>query len=182
MNSIHSFTSKSIGRRNAIYIDFWIRIPNTNSRQQVRGVWDTGATSSVITSDVAQALGLVATGKTKVNASGHTAIRSTYIIDMELPNNPDNVIISGLAVTDTSELGGLDVLIGMDVIGMGDFSITHHNGNTCMSFRIPSLHEIDYTENIKLTVKPPKKDMQRILSIGEKKRNAMKGNNKKHRR
>lgn len=35
----------------------------------------------------------------------------------------------------------------MDIIGIGDFSITNFNQKTCMSFRIPSLHEIDYVNN-----------------------------------
>jgi hypothetical protein len=34
--------------------------------------------------------------------------------------------------------GGIDVLIGMDIIGSGDFSVTHHNGNTTFSFCCPS--------------------------------------------
>ena len=35
----------------------------------------------------------------------------------------------------------------MDVISQGDFSITNYNGNTCMSFRKPSMHEIDFCKN-----------------------------------
>jgi len=30
--------------------------------------------------------------------------------------------------------GGIDALIGMDILGMGDFAVTHHNGNTVFSF------------------------------------------------
>ncbi len=40
----------------------------------------------------------------------------------------------------------VDVLIGMDVIGLGDFSITNKDGKTTFSFREPSMEEIDYTE------------------------------------
>jgi uncharacterized protein YecA (UPF0149 family) len=43
-------------------------------------------------------------------------------------------------------LDGIDVLIGMDIITLGDFSVTNFQGNTCMSFRVPSLHQIDYVE------------------------------------
>ena len=32
----------------------------------------------------------------------------------------------------------------MDIIGLGDFSITHCDGRTCMSFRLPSQERIDY--------------------------------------
>ncbi|MCY7409416.1 MAG: SEC-C domain-containing protein [Chitinophagales bacterium] len=42
----------------------------------------------------------------------------------------------------------------MDIIAMGDFSITNLDGNTCMSFRMPSLHEIDYVKNLQLKVNP----------------------------
>jgi hypothetical protein len=43
------------------------------------------------------------------------------------------------------QLGGaIDVLIGMDIIGRGDFSVTCVGGKTCMSFRFPSKATIDY--------------------------------------
>jgi uncharacterized protein YecA (UPF0149 family) len=40
----------------------------------------------------------------------------------------------------------------MDVITLGDFSITNWNDKTCMSYRYPSLHEIDYRKSPKLKV------------------------------
>lgn len=126
----------------------------------MKGIWDTGASASVITTNVAQSLGLVLTGMTNVNASGLSSLRSTYTVDMELPNG---VIITGLTVTDTTQLtGGIDALIGMDVISMGDFSITNFQGRTCMSFRIPSLIEIDYANNKELhgTVVPKKETIK----------------------
>jgi hypothetical protein len=39
-----------------------------------------------------------------------------------------------------------DVIIGMDVICVGDFSITNVAGQTCMSFRTPSCVAIDYVQ------------------------------------
>jgi hypothetical protein len=50
--------------------------------------------------------------------------------------------------------GGIEALIGMDIITLGDFSITNHKGVTCMSFRIPSGHEIDYVVNSTYGVTP----------------------------
>ena len=35
----------------------------------------------------------------------------------------------------------------MDIINQGDFSITNKDGITCMSFRVPSMHEIDFCRN-----------------------------------
>ncbi len=37
-----------------------------------------------------------------------------------------------------------DLIIGMDIITKGDFSITNLNGQTLCSFRLPSLHALDY--------------------------------------
>ncbi|MBI3139488.1 MAG: SEC-C domain-containing protein [Sphingobacteriales bacterium] len=44
----------------------------------------------------------------------------------------------------------------MDIITLGDFSITNHNGDTCMSFRLPSSHEIDYVKNLNYGITPVK--------------------------
>ena len=39
---------------------------------------------------------------------------------------------------------GMDVLIGMDIIGAGDFVVTNRNGRTKLSFRIPSQGDTDF--------------------------------------
>ena len=44
----------------------------------------------------------------------------------------------------TEMLIDVDVLIGMDIISKGDFSITASQGKTKFSFQIPSTHDIDY--------------------------------------
>ena len=43
---------------------------------------------------------------------------------------------------------GCDVLIGMDLIGQGDFAITNFEGNTTLSFGMPSCIEIDFVKEI----------------------------------
>ena len=42
------------------------------------------------------------------------------------------------------------MLIGMDVIQQGDFSISNFQGKTVMTFRRPSQKKIDYCEEIAL--------------------------------
>ncbi len=129
-----------------------IVVPNTKNSLQVKAIWDTGATASVITEKVVKSLGLIPTGMSHVNTANGIAIQNTYIVDIILPNK---IIVKDVTVTGASALsGGSDVLIGMDIITLGDLSITHHKGLTCMSFRVPSLHEIDYVKNINLIVKP----------------------------
>lgn len=90
-------------------------------------------------------LGLVPTGMAQVSTANGLATQNTYTIDVRLPND---VTILGIIATEIDALsGGCDALIGMDVITLGDFSITNHNGVTCMSYRVPSGHEIDYVKN-----------------------------------
>ncbi|MDX2134816.1 MAG: hypothetical protein SFV52_08520 [Saprospiraceae bacterium] len=37
-----------------------------------------------------------------------------------------------------------DLIIGMDIITQGDLSVTNMEGRTVFSFRIPSLHIVDF--------------------------------------
>jgi len=58
---------------------------------------------------------------------------------------PNNVGIPFLQVTE-SVLLGFDMLIGMDIISQGDFSISCPGGETVFSFQLPSTHEVDYVD------------------------------------
>ena len=151
-----AFTLKSnAGILNQLTTLVDIIVPNSKTAFQVKAIWDTGATASVITDNVVKALGLVPTGMSHVNTANGLAIQNTYIVDVVLPN--------GLRVTDvtvtgaTALSGGSEVLIGMDIITLGDLSITNYKGSTCMSFRIPSLHEVDNVKSLdfKLTLNIP---------------------------
>ena len=106
-------------------------------------IWDTGATNSVITSKAAQELGLRPTGMTEVHTANGVAKQNTYFVNIILPMG---VGIRGVKVTEVEQLlgGEANVLIGMDIIGTGDFSVTNANGVTVMSFRYPSCYELDY--------------------------------------
>lgn len=131
-----------------------IIVPGTNNTIKINGIWDTGATGSVITKKVAASLGLIETGMAQVNTANGIANQKTYTVDIKLPNN---VIIQGVIVTEADALsGGCDSLVGMDIITLGDFSITNHKGQSCFSFRIPSGHEIDYVKNVTYGITPIK--------------------------
>ena len=43
--------------------------------------------------------------------------------------------------------GPADVLIGMDIIGSGDFAVTNSENKTVMTYRIPSVSRIDFTNS-----------------------------------
>lgn len=117
-------------------------VPNPlPEKRQYDAVWDTGATGSVITQRVADELALTATGITKVHHADGESETETYLVNITLPNG---VMFHGLRVT-RATLTGFDVLIGMDVIGNGDFALTNVDGKTVMSYRIPSKTTLDFS-------------------------------------
>ncbi len=94
----------------------------------------------MISKKVVDKLDLNPTGKSKVfHANGESTV-NTYFINLFLPNQ---VAFSLVRVTE-GVLSGFDLLIGMDIITMGDFSITNVGGNTTFSFRVPSIKEVDF--------------------------------------
>ena len=110
---------------------------------EFNALWDTGATGTVISEKVVQALGLKSTGKEIVyHANGRSKV-DTYSINILLPNNVD---FRALKVTE-GVLNNIDVLIGMDIISKGDFAVTTSQGKTKFSFQIPSTHKIDFAKN-----------------------------------
>lgn len=114
-------------------------------------LWDTGATSTVISNNVVKALNLKPTGIKKVyHANGESNVY-TYLICLMLPNG---ICFPSLAVSE-GVLHGMDVLIGMDVIGNGDFTITNKNG-TIFTFQVPSTHETDYVDESNKQPQKPK--------------------------
>lgn len=119
------------------------------TQKEYRAIWDTGATGTVITSNVVSGLGLQPSGKVTVQGVGQAGIPAEHICDTYLVNVylPNNVIIVGVRVSENS-IAGCDVLVGMDIIGHGDFAITNHDGKTTWTFRTPPCEEIDFVQEI----------------------------------
>lgn len=148
---VHSFTLKGVGLINVLHTPLEIsEINSADNKFSTRGIWDTGASGTVITQEVVDALQLRPTGFATVNTASESNQRTpTFDIRLHFSSNLNIRIIRatlGKIVT------GIGCLIGMDVICLGDFSITNHLQKTCMTFRIPSLHEIDYRKNPTLKI------------------------------
>lgn len=109
-------------------------------------IWDTGATNSVITPRLVKACGLEPVGVVNVRTVHGTRQSNRYIVNVT--TLPNNFMFSEVLVTEGDLTPGEDLLIGMDIITTGDFSITNKNGITCFSFRVPSQHHIDYVDDI----------------------------------
>jgi hypothetical protein len=115
------------------------------------GIWDTGASGTVINSKIIKGLNLKPSGKTWVSAVGsggkvNQYLTDTYSINVILPNK---VTIMGVVAAE-GEIGGGDTLIGMDIITVGDFAVTNFQGKTTLNFRTPSVQEIDFVKEINI--------------------------------
>lgn len=106
-----------------------------------RALWDTGATGSLITKKVADDLNIRSIGPVQVSTASGTTLTNSYLINLYLPNK---VEFRGFKVSEGNLGGSYDVLIGMDVISLGDFAINNFEGKTSYSFRVPSLEFVDY--------------------------------------
>ena len=145
MNPVALTIKSNAGVQRVLISSISIVKPGETIEHTIQAIWDTGATGSVIAKSVAKNLNLIPTGISQVSTANGIALQNTYTINIKFPNGLE---IVGVVVTEVDGLsGGCDGLIGMDIITLGDFSITNYNGVTCMSFRVPSQHEIDYVKN-----------------------------------
>ena len=124
---------------------------------KTQAIWDTGATNSVISPSLRSRLNLIAFGKVPIfgvgqadqSGSGPTSDADVCVVDIALPNNV-NIIGARVAVASIGGDPAIDLLLGMDIIAMGDFALTADStGNTVFSFRFPHYPvAIDFVESI----------------------------------
>ena len=113
----------------------------------VRALWDTGATSCVITKSVAKQLNLKPISVAKVGGLGGFKNSNVYLVHLYLA---DNIVIQNIKVSEIEDLNGkFGIIFGMNLINQGDFSITNLNGQTTFSIQWPSLGTIDYEKDLK---------------------------------
>lgn len=127
--------------------------------KEFTALWDTGATHSVITKDVVDAVGLIPTGKATVLGVNSKDIVNTYIVDIGLPNK---VLFRDINVSEGSLQVPYTVIIGMDIIQAGDFAIANANEVTTFSYCCPPhKNPIDLLEKSERV--NPKKLLQPVL-------------------
>lgn len=111
-------------------------------KYKVNCLWDTGATNSVISKEMATKMNLQPIGyKDVIGVNGLNKCK-TYMISLLLPQGI--LAFPNIIVTEGSM--DVDMLIGMDIIATGDFHISVHNKQTIFSFQYPASNPIDYTK------------------------------------
>lgn len=106
-----------------------------------RGKWDTGCNMTCISRRIAEALKLVPERLMEVKTPhGASEYYNTYNIAIKIPNGHiyHNVEVCEARMVDA------DMLIGMDIITMGDFALSHNQyGEVILSICTPPLMSID---------------------------------------
>jgi predicted aspartyl protease len=109
--------------------------------KEYEAIWDTGATISCISPKVAKELDLTPFGMAQISTAAGDIRTNQYFVYFKLRSG----IIKRFFVNEAM-LSGVDVLIGLDIINHGDFSISFDNEHSYLSIRIPSQGKIDYVK------------------------------------
>ena len=139
-------------------------------------IWDTGAEGCVITDAVVQTCGLKPIGMIMMHGVHGSAPAEQFLVNLRLPNG---VGFPNVRVTKGNLVGGAEILLGMDVITTGDFSITNFSGKTVFSFRVPTQKHVDF---VALHAMERLKETQHHGSTGPRRPNAGKSFGKKKKR
>lgn len=148
-NEQRAFTVKADGGRLLVVkTKVGISVVTTEEQKQesqiteVEAIWDTGATNSAISSSIAKKLNLTPSNYTNVNTGGNKIEKApVYYVNLLLPNH---MTVLSVQVTELPGLADGDMLVGMDIITLGDFTITNLEGITWCSFRMPSQLRTDF--------------------------------------
>ena len=147
-----AFTTRYNGISNVLKSDVLVHAafdpkkhPTPPEGKNYTAIWDTGATGTVITQKVVTDLELKPVGMNKVHTAGGVFDRSVFLINVMLPNG---VGFAGIPVTEGDITDDTDMLIGMDIIGSGDFSVSNFNGKTIFTYRHPSEKDTDFVAEI----------------------------------
>jgi predicted aspartyl protease len=105
-------------------------------------VWDTGASLSLIRPEVVRELELVPVRQVYISGiTGRETCSSVYAVHVRVSKD---IYIPNIEVVEGKPTG-CDMLIGMNIINLGDFAVSNFKGSTMFSFRIPSMEKIDFT-------------------------------------
>ena len=134
-----SFISVSKGRVDSLHSACKVEKHNPYKAAAFSGkewdaLWDTGATCSVITPAIVKALNLSPVSYTFMSWVSGIELAAQYYMDIVLPSG----VIAGKVLAVEGTPHGCDLLIGMDVIGLGDFMVSCCDGTTHFGFRTPS--------------------------------------------
>lgn len=146
--TVNALTNTNPKIVNSIITPVEVKSLTTGKVKTTKAIWDTGATASVVTKDVAAEIGLMPVGMTKVMGVHGAKNVNVYYANITLNNKQISIDETVTECDALSGDGSIGMLIGMDIITLGDFAITNFNGQTVMTFRIPSLEKMDFVAKL----------------------------------
>jgi len=104
----------------------------------VHAIWDTGAIRTVITKRLMSQLNLFSIDKKWVHGVNSNEEVDVVMVSIKLPYG---LLIPNIRVYVCKLPSSIDLLLGMDIIKMGDFHISNTEESTLFSFVTPPLPE-----------------------------------------
>jgi len=138
-SDILCYKFNSIQKRIITPINIFNTFVETQKQSTESALWDTGATISAITPKLVNDLGFVPAGTMAI--SGITGALDVEFI-LATIQLPDGVLRQNIkmAVCDFSQ--NINVILGMDIITLGDFELLHGSNKTVFSFTSPPSEKI----------------------------------------
>ena len=107
-------------------------------------MWDTGAVMSAITPETRDKLKSKMINRIKIAAIHTTQEVDVTLITIELPNR---VLKQTIKVAVCNLACNAGMIIGMDIISLGDFALSNANNQTLFSFAVPPFKDkIDFSK------------------------------------
>jgi hypothetical protein len=111
-----------------------------DNRFLVRALWDTGSTTTIISPEISYALNLSNLGNESMETLVGFGQVSTYVVDLFLD---DKIVLQKLKVVEMPCRNQyFDMIIGLDIIKLGNFSITRNKDNFSMNFDLPAPNQV----------------------------------------
>ena len=140
-----AFTHQFPELKRSMVTQAFISHPESTDWITVRALWDTGAGGSFVSRKFIEKLQLDEHAKWLITTPhGKDVPTTTYLADLAIDNDLE---FRGIEVGVFDHDRDTDIVIGMDVLGQGDLSITNFNRRTQISFIRPSIYPVDYTED-----------------------------------
>lgn len=109
-----------------------VKLIGNGNEIEVNALWDTGATNTCISNKIASKLNLIVYGNLAMNTANGETIANVYIVDFSIESKilfKNNVVFSA-----NLNNQDVDMLIGMDIIQLGNMRLINENNRTCFVF------------------------------------------------
>jgi hypothetical protein len=117
---------------------------NSSLSLSTNALWDTGASMSAITPEIKGKLKVTPVDKKTIAGIHSTQVVDVVLITVELPNSVIKMNIKVAVCNITSNVG---MIIGMDIISLGDLALSNGDEQTLLSFAVPPfLEKIDFSK------------------------------------